>query len=90
MPGVKALGLEIPQRRMSQVSMNLTNYKTTSVKAVFERISRLAEEGGGTVVESELVGLIPRDALEGISPEQLLLRGFDGSQILENKIADLG
>jgi len=89
MPAVKALGLEIPQRRLSQVSMNLVNYKVTSVKTVFERITALTQEHGGSVVESELVGLIPRDALEGISPEQLLLRGFDGTQVIENRIADL-
>ncbi len=89
MPCVKAIGLEIPQRRLSQVSMNLTNYKVTSIRTVFERISALAAEGGAEVVESELIGLMPRDALEGISPEQLLLRSFDGTQLIENRIADL-
>lgn len=89
MPYVKAIGLEIPQRRLSQVSMNLTNYKVTSIKTVFARISELAGAEKVAVVESELIGLMPRDALEGISPEQLLLSKFDGSQLIENRIGDL-
>lgn len=89
MPCVKAIGMEIPQRRLSQVSMNLTNYKVTSVKTVFDRICALAIADQVTVVESELIGLMPKDALSGVSPEQLLLSHFDGTQLLENRIADL-
>ncbi len=59
---VKALGLQL-DHGVVQVSMNLTNYKETSMTTVFDAIMREAAADGVRVLESEIVGLVPRDAL---------------------------
>ncbi len=87
---VKALGLELPSSGRTQVSMNLTDFQTTSPKTVFERILAEAAAEGVAVVESELIGLIPEAALEGTSGEELRIKGFDPSRmILERRLAAL-
>lgn len=85
---VQALGLWIPERAMAQVSMNLLDYHVTGFKAVFNEVTRLAEKAGVKVAESELIGLVPRDAFAEVSPEQLLLAGFTKNQIIENRLED--
>lgn len=85
---VQALGLWIPERSMAQVSMNLLDYHVTGFKAVFNEVTRLAEKAGVKVAESELIGLVPRDAFAEVSPEQLLLAGFTKNQIIENRLED--
>jgi glutamate formiminotransferase len=87
-PKVQALGLEIPERGMTQVSMNLLDYRITSLRTVFDEVVKRARTLGTKVVESELIGLIPRDAFAEVSPEQLLLAGFSKNQIIENRIED--
>jgi glutamate formiminotransferase len=87
MPYVKALGVMIDKhnRQLAQVTMNLTNYKVTSMKKVFEAIKREALVDGIKVLESELIGLAPQDAFEDTSPEELLIVPMDiGKQIIEN------
>ncbi|MBD3402054.1 glutamate formimidoyltransferase, partial [candidate division GN15 bacterium] len=60
---VKALGFEIKERDQVQISMNLVNYTKTPVFRVFETIRREAERYGVPVTSSEVVGLIPNDAI---------------------------
>lgn len=60
---VKAIGWYIPEYGYAQISVNLTNYKITPLYKLFESASSLAEEEGVKVIGSELVGLIPKDAL---------------------------
>jgi glutamate formiminotransferase len=86
LPGVKALGLEIRERGLVQVSMNLTDFWRTPPLAAFERVRALAEEAGVEVLDSELVGLVPAAALPPDPARRLLLAGFDPSQILENRL----
>lgn len=81
MPHVMALGLFVKGR--AQVSMNLTNYQLTSMRAVFERISHLAAGEGVQIEESEIIGLIPRDALAGVTARQLKITNFGPERILE-------
>lgn len=88
LPCVKALGLSLDHRGVAQVSMNLTDYTRTSVRTVFEAVTREARARGEQVLESELIGLIPEAALADVSPEQLKLTGFSRSQILEVRIAE--
>lgn len=88
LPCVKALGLFLPHRDMTQVSMNLTNYERTSVRTAFEAVRDEANARGASVVESELVGLIPEAALEGTSAADLLLSGFSPRHVLESRLAD--
>jgi glutamate formiminotransferase len=60
--GVRALGLPLESRGITQVSMNLTDYEVTPPHFVMERVQRLAVEHGARVVGSELIGLIPQRA----------------------------
>ncbi len=85
-PCVKALGLELKDKDLTQVSMNLTNYKVTPVYKVFDRIVELAKENGVEVVESEIIGLIPIDAISQIISHYLKLPDFKSNRILEYKI----
>jgi glutamate formiminotransferase len=68
--------------------MNLLDYRTTGFGRVFSEVSRLAAERKIKVAESELIGLVPRDAFAETSPEQLLLAGFSKNQIIENRLED--
>ena len=60
---VKAMGIRIDDRNLAQVSMNLTNYEKTPVFRVFEMVKREAARYGVSILESEVVGLIPSAAL---------------------------
>ena len=84
---VKALGLLVKGR--AQVSMNLTDYRHTPVHRVVEMIRREAERYGVAVVESELIGLIPNEALAEAAKFYLQLGGFSSHQILENRLAEV-
>ncbi|MFQ5856222.1 MAG: glutamate formimidoyltransferase [Anaerolineae bacterium] len=84
---VKALGLLV--KGQAQVSMNLTDYRQTPVHRVVEMIRREAERYGVAVVESELIGLIPNEALVEAAKFYLQLDGLSSQQILENRLADL-
>jgi glutamate formiminotransferase len=85
LPCVKALGLQV--RGMAQVSMNLTDFETTPMQQVFNSVRDEAARYGVVPVESELIGLIPQRALEGTCASDLLLKDFDPSMILENRLA---
>lgn len=86
MPAVKALGLELVERGMVQVSMNLTDFEQTPPHVVFDRIRTLAAGRGVEIAESEIVGLVPQAALPPDAARRLKLAGFDPSQILENRL----
>ncbi|MGE0449117.1 MAG: glutamate formimidoyltransferase [Vicinamibacterales bacterium] len=88
LPCVKALGLLLPHRGLAQVSMNLTNYRRTPVRTAFEAVRQAADALGVTVLESELIGLIPAAALAGTTPADLLLEGFSPGQVLETRLAE--
>lgn len=88
-PAVKALGLPLVSRGMVQVSMNFIDFEQTSPRIVYMEIVRLAAEAGVQIEESELIGLIPRKALEDTSPEELKLKKFDEQRILENRLRTL-
>jgi len=83
---VKALGLLVKGR--AQVSMNLTDYRQTPVHRVAEMIRREAERYGVSVVEGELIGLVPNEALVEAAEFYLQLGNFSPDQILENRLAD--
>ena len=84
---VKALGLLV--KGQAQVSMNLTDYRQTPVHRVAEMIRREAERYGVSVVESELIGLIPNEALVEAAKFYLQLGDLSSQQVLENRLADL-
>jgi glutamate formiminotransferase len=80
------MGLELADRGIVQVSMNLTNYEKTPIFRVFELVKREAERYGVSVLESEIVGLIPSAALTGAAAWYLQVEGFSDQQVLENKL----
>lgn len=84
---VKALGLLVKGK--AQVSMNLTDYRQTPIHRVMEMIRREAARYGVNVVSSEVVGLIPEDALLDAAIYYLQLEGFSKEQILERKLERL-
>ena len=86
LPEVKALGFEIAERARAQVSMNLTDYRVTSIARAFDAVRSEAERRGTSVEESEIVGLVPEDALLDAAEVALRLRGFDRSLLLERKV----
>jgi glutamate formiminotransferase len=83
---VKAAGFELKDRGIVQVSMNLTNYEKTPIFRVFETVKREAERYGVSVLESEIVGLVPAGALHAVAEYYLQVTGFNANQILENKL----
>ncbi len=83
---VKALGLLVEGQ--AQVSMNLTGYRQTPIHRVLEMIRREAARYGVSVVRSEVVGLIPNEALVDAARFYLQLDGFSPDQILENRLAE--
>jgi glutamate formiminotransferase / formiminotetrahydrofolate cyclodeaminase len=82
---VKGAGFLV--RGMAQVSMNLTDFEQTAVHRVFEIVKREAARYGVMPVSSEIVGLIPKKALEQAAEWFLPIENFDSSLILENRLA---
>jgi glutamate formiminotransferase/formiminotetrahydrofolate cyclodeaminase len=72
---------------MAQVSMNLTDFEQTPIARVFETVKREAARHGVMPVSSEIVGLIPKAALEQAAEWFLQVENFDSSLILENRLA---
>src|SRR5450432_410079 len=82
---VKGAGFLV--RGLAQVSMNLTDFEQTPIHRVFEFVKREAARYGVTPVSSEIVGLIPKRALEEAAEWFLQVENFDSSLILENRLA---
>jgi glutamate formiminotransferase len=83
---VKAMGIPLEDRGVVQVSMNLTNYEKTPIFRVFDLVKREAARYGVSVLESEIVGLVPAAALRQSVEYYLQLEGFSGEQVLENRL----
>jgi glutamate formiminotransferase len=83
---VKAMGITLEERRIVQVSMNLTNYEKTPMYRVFEVVKREAARYGVNVLESEIVGLVPAAALVAAAEHYLQLEGFRRDQVLETRL----
>ncbi len=83
---VKAMGVMLDDRRIAQVSMNLTNYEKTPVPRVFEFVKREAARYGVGVLGSEIVGLVPQAALLAASEYYLQIEGFKSDLVLENRL----
>jgi glutamate formiminotransferase len=85
---VKAMGIRLDDRNLAQVSMNLTNYEKTPVFRVFEMVKREAARYGVSILESEVVGLVPSAALVHSAEFYLQLERFTEDQILEKKLRE--
>jgi glutamate formiminotransferase len=83
---VKAMGVMLEQRKLAQVSINMTDFKRTPLHRVFETVRSEAERHGVHVVGSEIVGLVPSEALFDAAAHYLRLEGFTPDQVLERKM----
>jgi glutamate formiminotransferase / 5-formyltetrahydrofolate cyclo-ligase len=83
---VKAMGVMLEERNLAQVSINMTDYKRTPLFRVFETVRAEAARYGVSVVGSEIVGLVPSEALIDTADHFLRLEDFDPDQILERKV----
>jgi glutamate formiminotransferase / formiminotetrahydrofolate cyclodeaminase len=84
---VKSMGVELKARNLAQVSINLTDFEHTPMHRVYELVKREAERYGAVPVGSEIVGLIPKKAIEMAADFFLQLENFAPAQVFENKLA---
>ncbi|HSW10200.1 MAG TPA: glutamate formimidoyltransferase [Bacillota bacterium] len=88
LPAVKAIGLSLAERGLTQVSMNLTDFRRTSIGEAYRAVAHAAKVCGVSVVESEVVGLVPAEALLEEAANSLRLSGFRPDQVLELRLLD--
>jgi glutamate formiminotransferase len=86
LPAVRAMGVALPGRGLVQVSMNLLDYRSTPPAAAYAAVAALAEQAGARVEASEIVGLVPAGALDGVDPASLRLRGPATNLFLESRL----
>src|SRR6266853_4565022 len=84
---VKAMGVDLKARALAQVSINLTDFEQTPLHRVFEMVKREAEQYGCAIVGSEIVGLIPRKAIELPAEFYLQFENFSPALVLENRLS---
>ncbi len=89
LPAVKAIGVALRSRRRAQVSMNLTDFEVTSIQQVFEAVRSEAQRRVCMIEGSEIVGLVPKAALDMTADYFFQLDSFSPEQILEDRIASV-
>jgi glutamate formiminotransferase / 5-formyltetrahydrofolate cyclo-ligase len=85
---VKAMGVMLEDRGIAQVSINLTNHQKTPMHRVFDMVTREAARYGVSVLESEIIGLVPSAALVSAAEHYLQLERFGPAQVLETKLRE--
>ena len=83
---VKAMGVELKARNLAQVSINLTDFEQTPMHRVYEMVKREAARYGVMPVGSEIVGLIPKKAMEMAADYFLQVENFSPVQVFENRL----
>ena len=86
---VKGIGLALEERGITQVSMNLVDYEKNSLYRVLEMIRMEAKRWGGQVIETEVYGMIPVNAILESAAYYLQIADFDPAQVLELQLLDL-
>src|SRR5437867_1488754 len=84
---VKSMGVDLKGRNLAQVSINLTDFEQTPMHRVYEIVKREAQRYGAMPVGSEIVGLVPKKAIEMAADFFLQLENFSPAQVFENKLA---
>ena len=87
---VKAMGVPLASRNLAQVSMNLTDFEQTPLHRVFEAVRAEAARYGVSIAGSEIIGLIPKKALELTAEWFLQVENFRPDVVLENRLAQAG
>lgn len=85
---VKAMGVMLEDRRLAQVSINMTDFRRTPLHRVFEMVRTEAARWGAGIAGSEIVGLVPQDALLQAAEFYLRIEGFDARRVLERRIEE--
>ena len=86
LPCLKAMGVSLTHRGIVQVSMNLTDYERTSIPQAFEAVAREATRHQVQVLDTEIVGLVPAAALEGVRVDQLKLAAPHIDRTIEGRL----
>ncbi|MCS7175548.1 glutamate formimidoyltransferase [Pseudothermotoga sp.] len=86
---VKAIAVELKEKGIVQVSMNMTNYKKSPLFRVFETIKREAERYGVPVIGSEIIGMVPIQAMLEVAQFYLQIDDFNVNRIIETKILEI-
>ena len=86
LPALQAMGVPLPRRGLVQVAMNLLDYRQTSLPRAFDAVRTEAARLGVAVRRGELVGLAPRAAFEGRSPESVGLVDFTAEKYLDTHL----
>jgi glutamate formiminotransferase len=86
LPGVRAMGVPLAQRGTVQVSMNLLDWRATPPAEAYAAVAALAERHGARVEASEIVGLAPAGAFDGVDPADLRLPGALDDLLLESRL----
>lgn len=86
LPSVKAIGVPLLSRRLVQVSMNLTNYRKTSLRMAFDAVKQEAQCYDIDILESEIVGLVPQAAWDDTLLNDLKFRPMDSDPTLEFRL----
>jgi len=86
LPFLKALGFQLHSRSLVQVSMNLVNYEVTGMSEAYRAVRHKADELGAEIESVEIVGLVPRNALDRSADYFSKLENFSDAKILENQI----
>ncbi len=86
-PGIRAMGFMLEELKMAQVSVNVVDYRKTSLATLTQAVTEKAAAQGVEVAETELIGLAPADALIGSGAQYLKIRGFNPEMIVETRVA---
>ena len=86
---VKAMGVRLESRGIVQVSMNLTNIAVTPLQQVFQSVKGEAEKHNVKIGGSQIVGLVPEEAIAPVEGVDLQLENFRDDQLLERRLASL-
>jgi len=83
---VKSMGVDLKARKVAQVSINMTDYEQTPLHRVFEMVRSEAARYGASIIGSEIVGLVPKRAIEMTADFYLKFENFSPAQVFENRL----
>jgi glutamate formiminotransferase len=89
LPFLKAIGVPLASRKLAQVSMNLTDFERTGLDEVLQAVETEASRHGVAVAGTQIVGLVPKKAIEAAAAGNPRWKDFDSSLILENRLASV-
>jgi glutamate formiminotransferase len=89
LPALLAIGVALPGRGLTQVAMNLLDYRQTPIPAAWDAVKSEADRRGISLLRAELVGLAPRAAFAGRAPETVGLADLGPERFLDTHLAAL-